>query len=256
MDPGLNRVSSEDKPREKRKINPHLFWGSVVESFCYWLYLAYVGPKLRGWLAAPWSPVVTWDPSLLIFVSVWLVDYAWRKCLAFGNAIDPALGIIYAARGDISRAWYEGVPIGIGSLLGCVIAYGVADVVHPVTYAKWQVKERGLVFCFLCELIFSTFHQMRNAFWISCEQELLRQRSTTERIIVSGHTATASLITAALVTLSSPFTEGGCMLHAGYTLMASLATSDFLMLSVLGSANVLAAYIAGRHATVRATKIN
>lgn len=254
-----------------------------LESTVFWLYLNFFGRLLRLIVGSQSSSL---DPSLKTFACAFLADYIWRRLLAVGHCIDPGVCLIEfvstPVRTSRRKARFAAfvtscVSCGAAALVVLVVSEAIAE----TRYASWKRSALGLVGCFFVEFVCCLCHQNRNAAWLvfcdSAKQLKLRQQTgpsnaskkqdvpssselnwekeLTEQglcIKARGVHVTASMLTAAIVTFGGAFTHGGPMLNISYTIMAALAQKDLTMLVVLGTANLLAAYVAAKYTFIRA----
>lgn len=165
-------------------------------------------------------------------------------------------------------------PVFISCTCSGLVVYFVSEAISPVSYAFWH-RRRGLLACFVIEFVFDFAHQARNAAWTIIDARLKRlefleksvtagKSTTAEKskrndasdgaITLTMHArgihATASFITASLVAFGSHFSTGGPMLNLSYTLMTALMHRDWTLLALLGTANLLSAYLAGLYVAI------
>lgn len=231
--------------------------GSFLESVVFWLYLNYFGLVVRSVLALPLLPSSVWDKTLTSFVCSFVVDYVWRRGLYVGYCIDPSVTVIrYAQKTAPPRDVLHMVPM---SIVAGLLVYLISEAVYPVRYARMD-RSRGLFFCFCFELAFDSLHQTRNALYLLMKDTFTRnrQRGTSPRpaeFQPAGMDIMASFMTASLVSIGGYFSFGGPMMHLSYTTMASVAARDWCMFLLLGTANVLAGYVAGRYVQLTASSV-
>lgn len=248
---------------------------SFLESTVFWLYLGYCSAAVTTFLRTPLLPSSSWDQTLTRFVVTLIVDYAWRRFLSVGHCTDPGVLIVRYAQGAAAISLGDILPVLASCLASGVVVYGITEVVSPISYASWE-KSQGVTFCFLFELACDFAHQARNASYFLTESAVLRiatlerelktlkeggttkargSRAPTQdqphpedfEVKPRGVQATASIFIASLVAFGAYFSHGGPMLNISYTVMAALAQRDLTLFLILGTANLLAAYLAGKY---------
>lgn len=146
------------------------------------------------------------------------------------------------------------------SVAAGTLVFLIGEAVYPVPYTRMD-RSKGVLFCFCFEFAFSCLQQTRNALYLLIQNKFLdsAKRSKTDRsderfhFYASGLDITASFVTASLVSIGCYFSPGGPMLHLSYVTMASLAARDWFMFLLLGTANLLSGYTAGRYVTMGLT---